>query len=231
MTERYDFITENWKFDQERFLLCEGEHDKLFLESLIKFRELPAFQIRTASESNADQIGGWTGFGPSIEGFSPIPGFDNLKGIAIVTDNDTPRTLANLIKKLKKHCYKPTESDRRIGTLADTGKPVIIILIPDENECGNLEDLCLPALYSKWEKSEEKVERYLSSTGALAWKKQHQLSKAKVRSIISGYYETDPHKGFHHLFQKRILPVDHECFNNLSTTLSRFDEIVKDGKF
>ena len=82
-----------WRFTQERFILCEGVHDQVLLDCLIRDRHLPLFQIRVAKESSLKEAPGRSGFGPAIQGFGTIPGFDDLRGIMIVTDNDEERRL------------------------------------------------------------------------------------------------------------------------------------------
>ena len=75
------------------------------------------------------------------------------------------------------------------------------------------------------------MEEYLECAQATRWSKQHHLSKAKIRAIIAGFYEDDPFKGFHHLFEKKVFSVCHECFDGLADILNRFDEIVETSKF
>jgi hypothetical protein len=216
----------DWEFETERFILCEGEHDKHFLDALIKERQLGAFQIKTSWECVG--AGGVAGFGPAIQGFPAIRGFKRLVGIAIVTDNDNLQTLSNVERKLQEYGYVPTGSER-VGKI--DSKPVLIVPLPDDKDCGDLEKLCLPALYSEWPNAEECVRAYLECTGALQWVKKQQLYKAKVRCVISAYYEDDPYKGLGYLFKEKKLLTHHECFNRLSNILERFDDIIKCGKF
>lgn len=201
---------------------------------MIKERRLPGFQIKHAAELTKVECitkptGGSSGFGPAITSLISMRGFDKLKGIAIVTDNDKRGSLASIQKDLAKYGYNVPIPPREIGTFEHI--PVVIIPIPDSNHYGDLESLCLPALYAKWPTAEECVESYLRCTGASAWRKQNQIPKAKVRSILSGYYEKEPNIGLGYLFQRGELSVDHECFNNLEGILRRFDEIIERGSF
>ncbi|MFH1132470.1 MAG: DUF3226 domain-containing protein [Pseudomonadota bacterium] len=214
------------EFKQERFILCEGEHDKFFLETLIEERQLGLFQIETAEGCTG--IPGHDGFGPALYGFEPVIGFSDLKGIGIVTDNDNRQKLTNLVRRLRVHGYDPTPS-AQVGNIY--GKPVIIILIPDDKIYGNLERLCLPVLYDKWPGSEKCVEKYLECTGANRWTNQNKISKAIIRSAIAGYHKDDPLKGFHHLFQNKTFSACHKCFDDLADILKRFDAIIAAGKF
>ncbi len=216
----------SWEFKETRFILCEGPHDKHFLETLGRVRKLPPFQIRDAYE--CCRIGGKDGFIPALKGFPVIHGFSELRGIAIVTDNDNERSLTNLQRGLEDiEEYVNTESPR-IGKLSDV--TVVIIPIPDYNRHGSLETLCLPTLYEKWPDAKKCVDAYLTCTGAINWQ-GHKLCKAEVRSIISGFYEDDPNKGLGYLFRDNRPLANHPCFNELADILNRFDEIIERGSF
>lgn len=215
------------EFGLERFILCEGPHDKSFLETLIKERKLGSFQVETAYECVGK--GGCEGFGPALEGFEAVTGLEQLKGILIMTDNDNKQTFPKLLKQLVKAGYNPTKSPF-LGEIL--GKPLVIVLVPDDKTYGDLEKLCLPALYSKWPKARECVEAYLKCTGAEKWsgKRDQQLNKAKVRSIIAGYYDADPYKGLGYLFKDNKSLARHKCFDRLADILGRFDQIIQNGK-
>ncbi len=88
MDERVDLT---WRFEKDRFILCEGIDDKNFLDCLIKQRQLPDFQIMDSNQASG-KAGGKTGFWPALKAFDVQAAFKNLKGIAIVTDNDTVNT-------------------------------------------------------------------------------------------------------------------------------------------
>jgi hypothetical protein len=214
-------------FEEERFILCEGINDKYFLSSIIKRRNLGSFQIRHSAECNGDKCGGRCGFGFAIDGIDLLEGFQKLRGIFIVTDNDNEHVIDIVQRNLTQYGYIAPQNSNQLGSIQ--GKPTAIILIPKHDHYGNLETLCLPALYDKWPQAKECVRAYLECTGAISWGKQHEICKAEVRSIISGYYENDPYKGLGYLFHEEKDLADHPCFNELSDILSNFDDIIKIG--
>lgn len=218
-------MTDTWEFTEKRFILCEGPHDKEFVESLIKERDLGPFQVMASYDCSG--FGGVDGFGLSIESFPPIAGFDDLIGIAIITDNDNSDSITKLETKLKNHGYVPTVPRAR-GTIAN--KPIILVPLPDNENCGDLEKMCLPALYAKWPGSETCMGKYLQCTGALSWRKTQQLSKAKVRCIISAYHESDPYKGLGYFFKENKSLTRHKCFDYLANVLDKFDDIINQTK-
>jgi len=210
----------------KRIIICEGEHDKNFLETLVKRRNLPDLQVFDAYA--CCNKGGKNGLAPALAGLYPISGFTELIGVAIVTDNDNVRSLTDLQKSLEVlEDYVSTQSPRidKMG-----GITVITILIPNHNNHGSLETLCLPALFTKWPDARECTDAYLHCTGAISWGR-HKLCKAIVRCIISGFYKKEPDKGLGYLFKADKALADHPCFNELSDILIRFDEIVERGSF
>ena len=109
---------DSWTFEEDRFILCEGRHDKHFLQALLKEQDLPSFQVRHAAECNDEDQGGVDGFGLTLATLVAMTGFKNLKGIAIVTDNDDGNALRDVKRKIKKYAnrnrqyeYKTTKSD------------------------------------------------------------------------------------------------------------------------
>jgi hypothetical protein len=227
-----------WKIEEERIILCEGRRDKLFLEVLIQEHALPGFQVKHAAECNKTRenptgTGGVDGFGRALQSLVAMTGFRHLKGIVIVTDNDKESSIKELGQKIRK-CAKAGKYEYRSTKTANlivvANTPVLIVPIPDDT-CGNLETLCLPVLYDYWPRAEECVQRFLECTGATKWTKQHQLDKARVRSIISAHYEKEPDMGLGELFKKsNLLSTRHDCFLQLIKTLSDFDEIIRDDE-
>jgi hypothetical protein len=218
-----------WDLDGEILVICEGKDDKFFLESLMQAHGLLGFQIGHAHECNGKKGGGRSGFGPAIKGLPGFTKYDKLRGVAIVTDNDNEKAVAEVITDLKNYGYSPTKSPY-VGEIKDS-KPLIIILIPNQEQHGTLETLCLPLLYCTWSNAKECVEDYLEHTGAVRWTNKKEIPKAKVQCIISGNYDEDPYKGLGRLFQKGILCALDPHFDKLADTFRRFDEIVKTGRF
>ncbi|MFH0824064.1 MAG: DUF3226 domain-containing protein [Pseudomonadota bacterium] len=217
-------MSDGWEFEEKRFLLCEGDHDKSILEFLITERKLGPFQIKTSFECIGS--GGIDAFIPALKGFRAIRGFKKLTGIAIVVDNDDPQRLPGLAKQLSRQFHVQMTPDYR-GVFH--GKDFMLIPIPGIAEYGDLERLCLPALFSIWPHAEEGVKAYLEWTGANEWKKRSQLWKAKVRCTISGYHEDDPYKGLGYLFkgEKFRHLARHPCFDGLVGILKDFDDVIK----
>ena len=142
---------EHFKFTKSRFILCEGEDDKGFLETIIEDRRLPDFQVCHAAECNAERTGGKNGFAAGLRGFEPIRGFDLVRAFLIVTDNDKLGSSFRAVQQIldKVGCIPP-ETVKGVGKITD--KPVAILMIPSDDTEGNFEGLCLPAIFHKWPK-------------------------------------------------------------------------------
>ncbi len=207
-------------FTKPRFLLCEGEDDKCVFEALIASQGLPEFQVCHSHEVCG--TGGKTGFAKSIEGMEVLSGWRNLKALLVVADNDTRgNSFREIQNAFTANNHTPPPTENAIGNML--GKPVAILMIPDAGTEGDLEKLCLPAIYSKWPAAQTCVSDFLRCTGAEAWAKASSINKARARSAAVGFYEPDPYKGIGLLFKKDVLSVRHNCFDSLVQYLRDFD--------
>jgi len=216
------------KFTKPRFLLCEGDDDKGFFETLIKNRGLPDFQVCHSAECNSARAGGRSGFAKSLRGFEALSGFRDVRAFLIASDNDALGTaFAEVRRALSDNGHLAPASPAEVGALR--GKPVAILMIPNADRVGDLESLCLPAIYDKWPRAEECITRFLECTGANTWAKRSSLSKARARSAAVGFNEDDPYKGPGHLFRNGTLSVLHSCFDEIADFFTRFDAMTGIG--
>lgn len=215
------------EFDRDIFILCEGLQDKLFLEALILEHRLASFQIGYAGEFKPDQknyqetvYGGRSTF-KVIDGFSVVQGFSRVKGIMILTDNDNAGALPETLKILEQLTdYIKDETTPMKGQVF--GKPSQIVLIPGDNEYGNLETFCTPVLYDKWMQSRDCVNEYLKCSGADKLFSENKKRKAIIRSLIAGYYMKNPGSGIGALFKESGVSTCHPHFEQLVRKLDDF---------
>ena len=220
-------LTEPIEFTKSRFILCEGDDDRAFLETIISERKLPEFQVRQAAQFNPDHVGGRSGFVKALEGIRPLPGFlTKLKAILIVTDNDKLESSFNDTQRaLRDNGYTPPPLPREVGMIFD--KPVAILMIPTADAQGDFESLCLPEIFRKWPNAERCVTDFLDCTGASGWTKQASLNKACARAATVGFHEDDPYKGIGLLFRNHTLSTLNPCFDGVAEFLRKFDEMVR----
>lgn len=219
-----------FEFTKTRFLLCEGDDDKGFLEALINKRGLPDFQVCHAAECNeagsdGKGVGGRSGFIHSLNGFGPIiKGFSAVKAILLVTDNDTTTSFTDVQQALTVNGHIAPNAPNEVGSAH--GKPVAVLMIPSHSEQGDLEKLCFPEIVRVWPKAEECVTAFLKCTGADTWNKASSINKARARSATVGFYEPTPYMGIGHLFRHGVLSVENPCFNPLVEFFQNFDARV-----
>lgn len=210
------------EFTKTRFALCEGNDDKEVLEALISARGLPDFQICHSAECNPQGTGGRPGFFGAIKGMEALSGFRNLRALLIVTDNDRLETsFAEVQRALADNGHTAPANPAAVGSVVD--KPVAVLMIPSHNAVGDLETLCLPAIYAKWPAAPGCVADFLNCTGANAWTKRSSVSKARARAAAVGFYEPDPFKGIGHLFKNGTFSALNPCFDAVASFLQNFD--------
>ena len=212
------------QFTKQRFLLCEGDDDKGFLEALIFARGLPEFQICHSAQCNPEETGGKTGFAKSLRAkrWEALTGWRDVKAVLLVTDNDrVGPAFADAQKALSDNGYTAPLNPAAVGNIA--GKPVAILMIPRADAAGDLESLCLPAIHATWPLAEQCVASFLKCTGADTWKKPASVNKSRARAAAVGFYEPDPYMGIGHLFRNGTLPTNHTCFDDIVAFLRNFD--------
>ncbi len=214
-----------YAFSEERFILCEGDDDKYFLQALIKQRGLPSFQIRHTGECNEKGTGGTGGFLHALNGIQAISGFDQVKGILLVTDNDRIPSSFKSMQRIFRRLSLP-KPNNPTDVLTICGKPGALLLIPHHNTPGDLETLCWPAIVEKWPNANVCVPQFLQCTGADKWTKPASINKAKLRSAIVGNHEKDPYNTLGLLFKKGVLSTAHNCFDDVAQFLSDFDRML-----
>lgn len=218
-----------FEFTKTRFLMCEGDDDKGFIETLIRRRGLPEFQVCHAAECNEKGrdgrgVGGRSGFKHSLEGFRPIKGWGEVKALLIATDHDTASSFKEVQDAFASNGYTPPESPAEVGAV--DGKPAAVLMVPSLGLLGDLESLSLPEIHRVWPQAEKCVRDFLSCTGASTWTKQSSINKAQARSATVAFYEPEPYMGLGHLFRNGVLSVDNPCFDAIAEFLRNFDTLV-----
>ena len=212
-------------FTKARFLLCEGDDDKGFFEALIAARSLPDFQVCHTGECCG--TGGITGFAPSLKGMVALSGWRNVRGLLLVSDNDTAASFGVVQQALTSNGFSPPPDPTGVGEMG--GKPVAVLMIPHSSAVGDIETLSLPCIYAKWPKARICVPLFLRCTGALTltggpkWPRRASISKARARATTVGFNADDPYKGIGHLFRNGTLSVKHPCFDAVASFLRGFD--------
>lgn len=218
-------------FDQRPYLiLCEGETDKRFLDQLIAFRGIGNnFQVRFPSRS-PDNSGGRSKFGSWLDLAKDIPGWENIKGVLIISDNDDDvlASLQEVKGALTAAPGFPIPNKEREVAVSQGIPPLVIYMLPT-GTVGSLETLCLDAAYRKWPDIQVPLDNYVNALGINAWPLINRRSKMRLQTVIATTCLPRPDAGFGgHWWenQQYHLPLDDAAFNDLETFLRGLAQLI-----
>lgn len=170
-----------------RQLLVEGQDDKCFFDSLLRYMGVSDIQIQ--------DIGGKNELSRFLKAFVVSSGFkDKVTSIGIIrdADNDASSAFKSVCSSLKsaklpvpKKPVKPTRASK-------TNPKVSVFVLPDNSDKGMLETLCLSAVND--DPAMKCVEEYfgcLKNEGL----KVKNLHKAKLQTFLASRKTTDSRLG------------------------------------
>lgn len=198
------------KLQKSKLLLVEGRDDEEFFGGLLRHLEIDDIQVIPA--------GGKDQFSNNFQGLIKDSDFPAIISMGIVRDADyDPKATLQSIGNALKRAGLPVP--KKVMTKAkQNGSPdVIIMILPNANERGALEDLCLAAV--KEDNASTCVERYLSCLKEqnIAGPKQKWLNKARVRVFLSSKEEPTLSLGI--AAQRGYWPFDHNVFDDVKKFL------------
>lgn len=211
--------------------MCEGLSDEAFFRALIAARPLPEFAIHHTGESNAEGAGGISRFGDLLKAIPSWNGFYELTDIILVADNDlTPQenfdNLCDQISSVDPYGVPPQQypvPSRPLETVA--GSPnITVLMVPSEDEPGILETLCLTAAVAAAPDITACTDRFANCTSADKWGNPNNLTKMKLRSLLTSQNESNPLVGLGLVWHQNpgLIPLNHEVFDPIVSFLQRF---------
>jgi hypothetical protein len=220
------FAIEQEPISSSRVILCEGGGDKNFFESLIRERELPEFYVTHPRDKIDD--GGRRGFAQRLRGLRLQQGFDMVTGVIVVSDNDRNpnasfQEVRNLIHEAE---YK---APNRPFVVAPGSPSVVVMMIPSENENGQLETLCLRAIANAWPDKYVCAEKYAKCIGIDKWTNENKQERATLRALVSHLCQKDPNTSLSHLWhdgREVVIPLKSDHFTAIADFLSGFDALI-----
>ena len=162
------------EIEQPHVLVVEGREEELFFGELIKHLRLQGVQIMP--------LGGKEKLRLELKALVRTSGFHKVNSLGIVrdADNDPMAAFQSVCDGLQavglpvpKHPLKP------VGT----SPKVAVVILPEENMHGMLEDLCLKAVTE--DKAVRCVERYFECLQELRLACPDNMSKAKVQVFLA----------------------------------------------
>jgi hypothetical protein len=104
---------------------------------------------------------------------------------------------------------------------------IVVLMIPTAGN-GNLESMCLPAAYFKWE-LEPQLNDFVDKTPAKEWNLGKQ-AKMRVQAILAATNRSQPDAGFAAHWSQPVeyrIPLDHGCFDELVNFLKGFGQMIE----
>lgn len=178
----------------ERLLVVEGPSDACFFRQMRQQELLePNIAIKCLSD-----FGGGAGvdyLGKYLKALTALRNFPNYKSIGILVDADLSPTnryeeIIAHIKNANMSCNNYYSIPDRLGVKATNGTiDVTALLLPDNNNCGCLEDLLLMGLEANRPDALKCSENFLN---CIDKENNNQLSKKKVNALISALCDKNP---------------------------------------
>jgi hypothetical protein len=213
---------------QEHVILCEGSGDVAFFRHLIEERQLPQFSV--ISPRPDDDPGGVEGYSSRLRALKLEAGFDVVKGLLIVgdKDRDAKSAFGNIRSKIEDAGDFGVPNKPFAIAKSQQGFPsVFVMLIPPDQDVGQLETLCLTSFRDKHPDIGKCADQFSSCSGTDKWK-PGKLEKMMVRAMITAVCEEDPNTSLTHAWSRAIkmIPLTHPCFDGTAKVLAGFPGIV-----
>ncbi len=191
---------------EPNILIVEGDEDKMFFEALIQHLGLRRIQVMP--------IGGKTQLRPNLRSLCNLEGFPTrVRSLGIIRDaDDDPQAAFQSVRGALQSVNLPVP-DRplvRVGS----NPSVAVMMVPDINTPGALEDLCLQAVDN--DRAKPCVEQYfdcLKQRGLLP----KNISKAKIQAFLASRLEAGKRLG--EAAQAGYWPWDSSAFDQLKKFL------------
>jgi len=216
-------------------LLCEGAHDRHFLESLVKARGINQYDVR--SNYGVVHQHGNTQFGSSLDALTGATNFRNLRGIIIISDSDTDPTLsfaniceqvlqtAEIIDKPKRRYPQPIS----VGVIAQGYPSLSVELMPNNLTVGNLESVLLDVIRSEHPSKMACLQQFSACMKTEVWS-LGSLSKMMIGCIINASIRKEPSKSLARLWDSPdghdLIPLSSPVFDPLCRILEGFSRVV-----
>lgn len=192
-------------------IVVEGKEDKIFLEAFIKHLRLQKIQVI--------DIGGKTKFRDRLTSLRKASRFSEIVSLGVIRDaNSNPDSAFQSICDALRGANLPVPERPLVPS---KGTPqIIVMIVPNENTPGILEDVCLEAVASDpvmscVEKYFECLRKYVRYDNIFGTK----ISKAKIHVFLASKPEPDKRLG--EAAQAGYWPWDNVAFKQLKNFLQQ----------
>jgi hypothetical protein len=203
-------------------ILAEGPADEQFVRELIKARNLPRCDIQKA---NPPEAYGQPGFAKRLEGLKLAVGLSARKAVVIIADNDDDPSASFAFVRSQISAVGdygiPTKPREAAASTNPNLPPLVVLMIPWDNESGCLDTICFAAADNMRPKIGKCVRKFVKCVKPKRWPVS-PLSKLKMRCLLSAVCKQDPNTPLQHAWStSRGRPGDIIPLND-----TRFDHIA-----
>lgn len=167
---------------QQKLLLGEGKEEKLFFVEFLKFMNITNIQVETYNGKN--------NLSRYLNVLKLTPGFPDLISFGITRDADgNKETAVQSIETALINNNLPTPSSEQLGENLSSK----IFILPNNNNPGMLEDLCLQSIADDLGMS--CVDTYFQCIQNQTGRQPKNMAKAKIHAWIASQLEPDKRLG------------------------------------
>ncbi len=167
-----------------KILIVEGKEDEMMFSTLLNFLQIEGIQIMP--------IGGKQKIREGMSALIKQPNFSNIFSLGIIRDaDDNPSGAFASVCSALKNAMLPVPQSPLI--IAEGDLKVSVMILPDGNCCGALEDICLKSVEE--DRAIPCVERYFQCLVEKGIPEPDAISKAKVHVFLASRKEPDKRLG------------------------------------
>lgn len=217
--------------NNEQLLICEGAEEHALATQMISENRAPAMDLTFIGQGGGGY--GITGLRAFLEVLPGLVGFNNVKRIGLLADNDhNPQEMMNYIRDMFAAANNNVDVNGRYSTplqplVKATNNPIssVFIPLPFANVAGCLETLLLRVLGNLYGPKLACVEQAIVcsniSSAPENWTNT-KIDEAKVRSVVSIVNQRNPGVHLSKVWKENpnLIPVAHAEFNDLSANLN-----------
>ena len=205
-------------------LLCEGTDDVGFFQGLIRQRNLPDYCIRTTSEKRGLPAG-YTKFGRALRGVRTATGFDRVRRVLLVADNDEDpvgrfQNIATQVQELL-----GASPPAPLQSIAVDNYELAIMMVPWTGVAGRLETLFVESAQDRDAHMADFVDEFVDHAGIVGrWNDDLAVKDAWLRSDLAIRCKQNPfiYLGTAFTEHPELIPLDHGSFDQIANFVRDF---------
>jgi hypothetical protein len=209
--------------EKKYLIIGEGSGDARFMEHLCEARKIEGFQIEDARGNE---------FLQRLSGLRDRTGFDGIKGILIVSDNDDEpaKSFIKIRRQIKQAKLPYPNKPLALARLSKNEFAIAVMMIPftiaGGATKGCLETLFLQAIEPKNVSTGACVTNYRACIAG-GGRTKNEEDKFRFRCFVSALHQKDPNlsTSFVASAKKGLIDLDLQCFDEIANWLKGFPNL------